>query len=247
MTQFPEQRFTVICLCNNSAITPWEINARIAGLYLANELGPEPPDEDSDATSRKNDKVVGLDERELRDKVGAFRLAVDGRIWKTVLREGTLLVIDHLNEAHPLIPMGRNRFRPQGGFFHESARFVFDRTSPELPFSLTSKWIGGTLNMVRVNLVEPTSEQLKDFTGEYQSDELSTTYRVKLSDGKLLLRVNNFGWEPLDPTVQDEFVPALRQNHDNRILRFTRNQQNEITGLTVSLWRVKDVLFRKLP
>ncbi len=99
--------------------------------------------------------------------------------------------------------------------------------------------------MDRVNLVEPTSEQLKDYTGEYHSDELSTRYRFNVSDGKLLLRVNNFGWEPLDPTVQDEFVPGVRQNHDNRIFRFTRNQQNQIVGLTVALWRVKGVSFTK--
>lgn len=245
MTQFPTQRFTVICLCNNAAITPWEINARIADLYLADQLGPPPPDEDRDAADRTHDQPVELAERELREKVGAFRLRADGRIWKVVWEDDKLLVIDHLNEPHPLIPMGRNRFRPLGGFFHESARFVFERNSPESPFSLTSKWVRGTIEMDRVDLVTPTSDELKDYIGEYQSDELSTRYRTKVSEGKLLLRVNNRGWEPLDPTVQDEFVPGIRQNHDNRVFRFTRNQQQQVVGLSVALWRVKSVMFVK--
>ena len=245
LTQFPQQRFTVICLCNNSTIKPWEINSRIADFYLANVLGPELPDADDDAASRANDKVIELDERELRDKVGAFRLRVDYRIWKIELRDGKLQVIDHLKIAHPLIPMGRDRFRPQGEFFHDSARFIFERASPKLPLSLTSKWVGGTIEMDRVNLVEPTVEQLSDYAGEYYSDELSAAYRFKISDEMLLLRVNNLGWEPLDLTVQDEFVPGVRRNHDNRIIRFTRNQQHQVVGLTVALWRVKGVSFTK--
>ena len=51
--------------------------------------------------------------------------------------------------------------------------------------------------------------------------------------------------EPLDPTVKDEFVPAIRQNHDNRIFKFLRNEQNQVAGLSVTLWRVKGVSFTK--
>ncbi len=144
-TRFPEQHFTVICLCNNSTITPWEINSRIADLYLAEHLGPEQPTNDMDAAKRAHDIVVKLDESELRDKVGAFRLRADGRIWKIVFQDGKLFVHDHLNNVHPLIPLGRNRFQPQGGFFDETARFEFTRATPELPYSMTSYWIGGTI------------------------------------------------------------------------------------------------------
>jgi len=245
MTQFPKQRFTVICLCNNSAITPWQVNAGVADMYLANEFSSEPPDADTDAANLNNDKPVELDERELRDKVGAFRLRVDGRIWKIELKDEKLMVVDHLKEAYPLIPMGRDRFRPRGGFFHESARFVFERASLESPYSLTSRWVGGTLEMDRVDLTAPNPEQLKEYEGDYYSNELFSTYRVKTSNGKLLLRVNNLGWEPLDPTVKDEFVPAIRQNHDNRIFKFVRNGQNQVAGLSVTLWRVKGVSFTK--
>ena len=38
MARFPEQRFTVICLCNSSDIAAWDIAERIADLYLADEL-----------------------------------------------------------------------------------------------------------------------------------------------------------------------------------------------------------------
>ncbi|HIE97621.1 MAG TPA: class C beta-lactamase-related serine hydrolase [Fuerstia sp.] len=245
MTQFPDQQFTVICLCNNSTIAPWQINSRIADLYLAKELEPVQKKNDSEAVRRAQDKEVELDEAKLRNKTGAFRLRADGRIWKTVFRDGQLMVIDHLNKATPLIPMGRDRFQPVGGFFHETARFEFTRTSPESPFSLTSRWNGGTVRMDRVDLVEPGSAQLTDYEGQFLSHELAATYRFRVADGKLLLRVNNLGWVPLDPTVQDQFVPGIRQNHDNRVFTFKRNQQNQVTEMFVKLWRVKGVSFAK--
>ncbi len=246
VTRFPEQHFTVVCLCNNSTITPWEINSRIADLYLADNLGPEPPSKDKDAAKRAHDNVAKLDESEIRDKVGAFRLRADGRIWKVVLQDGKLFVSDHLNNIHPLIPLGRCRFQPKGGVYHESARFEFTRASPKSPYLMTSYWVGGTLKTDRVEPVEPTQQQLNEYAGEYRSDELTASYCLKVSDGKLYLRVNNRGWEPLDPTVKDEFVAGIRQNHDNRILRFIRDEKDQITGLSVALWRVKGVAFTKV-
>ena len=245
MTQFPDQQFTVICLCNNSKITPWQINARIADLYLANDLEPVQKEFDDEAARRAADKRTKVGEAELRNKAGAFRLRADGRIWKIAFGDGGLMVVDHLNNVTPLIPMGHDRFQPDGGFFHKTARFEFKRTSPESPFSLTSRWNGGTVWTDRVDLVEPGPEQLTDYEGRFTSDELATAYRFKVADGKLWLRVNNLGWLPLDPTVQDEFVPGIRQNHDNRVFTFTRNEQNQVAEMTVKLWRIKGVSFRK--
>jgi CubicO group peptidase (beta-lactamase class C family) len=41
MIRFPEQRFSVICLCNTSTANPGRIARRIADIYLAGRLGPE--------------------------------------------------------------------------------------------------------------------------------------------------------------------------------------------------------------
>lgn len=41
MMRFPEQRFTVICLCNLSTMTPRKLAERIADLYLVDEFGLE--------------------------------------------------------------------------------------------------------------------------------------------------------------------------------------------------------------
>lgn len=247
LAHFPEQRFTVICLCNNPTISPWNINEKVADIYLSGQLGPEKPRRDKDAANRGRDRQIQVDESELLDKVGAFRLRIDERIWKIVLHDGKLMVEDHMKELVPLVPMGRNRFRPNGGFFHETARFVFERESPDQPYSLTSNWIGGTVPMDRVEIVDPTPQQLSEYAGRFYCEELSTSYRFKEVDGRLMLRVNNLGWEPLDPAIADQFILGRRQAHDNRILTFLRDDQNCVVGMSVRLFRVKGVLFTKDP
>ena len=101
-------------------------------------------------------------------------------------------------------------------------------------------------NQSRVGLdIAPIFREIEIKMCGKSGDELSATYRFKISDGMLLWRVNNLGWEPLDPTVQDEFIPGVRQNHDNRIITFSRNEQHQVVGLTVALWRMKGVSFTK--
>ncbi len=185
ITRFPDQRFTVICLSNNSEISPMQVNVRIADLCLADELGPASlPDINAEGSA--NDQVTTADPDELRDKIGAYRLRSDERIWQIVLQNGKLSVIDHLGLPHLLTPMGRNRFRPEGGFFEASARFVFERESPESPFSLTSRWTGGSIVLERVTLVTPDAKELHDFVGRYESDELVTTYRFESTKGSCI-------------------------------------------------------------
>ena len=244
ITRFPEQQFTVICLSNNESFSPSSITSQIADIYLADALEPRPP-ADAEDESRLADKVTEVDERDLQDKTGAYRLRGDRRIWKIVVDQGGLRVIDSLNRSLPLTPMGNNRFRPEGGFFDASSRLVFARSSPDQTFSLTNRWRGGSMAADRVDLVEPTKTQLNEYAGEYHSDELATTYRIKAGDARLLLRVNNFRWEPLDPTVQDEFIPGVRRLYDNRIFRFVRNDAGKVIGLSASLWRIRGVHFTR--
>jgi hypothetical protein len=84
-----------------------------------------------------------------------------------------------------------------------------------------------------------------DYTGEYFSEELSTTYRFRVKDAALWLRVGGRRWERLDPTVRDEFVSHRRHWHENRIIRFRRGETGEVIGLTISFWRVKGVDFER--
>ena len=243
MTQFPDEGWSFICLSNCSEIVAWKMNARMADLMLASRLVPLPVKPSELSTS--DQPTVQLSEAELREKVGAYRVKSTGQIWKFVIRDGALHVVDHLLDAHRLRPLSAMRFDPEGTFFYESTQFVFSRTAADSPIRLTSQWNRGQLEFENVELVEPTPDQLTQYAGLYISDELAATYRFIVCDGQLWLRVNSRRWERLDATVRDEFIPHSREPTDGRIIRFLRNGNDKVTGLSIDNYRVTAVPFRK--
>lgn len=94
-----------------------------------------------------------------------------------------------------------------------------------------------------VELVAPSAEELALYAGEYVSDELAATYRFRVQDGALWVRVGSRRWEQLDPTVRDQFTPHVRTGFDQRFWTFHRDGDGRVTGLTVSLHRTHGVEF----
>jgi hypothetical protein len=72
MTQFPEQQLTIVCLSNCDEIAAWAINCRIADLLLADCL--QPLAHRAQTPPANEQPTVELQESDLHDKVGAYRL-----------------------------------------------------------------------------------------------------------------------------------------------------------------------------
>lgn len=246
MAQFPDQEFTVICLSNNDDIASWKMNQRIADLALGDRLGPQASRTPARAASEL--PTVELKEADLRDKVGAYRMKSNGFIWRIRLQDGTLQLTDHFQATCRLRPLSATRFDPEGPGFSASTQLVFSRAVAGSPWSLTSQWDEpdhrGRLDFEAVEPVDPTPDQLKEYAGRYESDELAATYRLEVRDGRLWLRVNSRRWEPLDATVRDEFV-HVQEPADARIITFLRNEKGEVTSLSIDYYRVKGVRFTK--
>lgn len=247
MTQFPDEGWTFVCLSNCSEITAWTINARMADLLLASRLAPLPDQPSGPSTS--DQPTVQLSEAELREKVGTYRVKRTGQIWKIVIRDGAPHVVDHLLDAHRLRPLSAMRFDPEGPRFYESTQFVFSRKAADAPIRLVTQWDEpgnrGRLEFENVELVEPTPDRLTQYAGQYVSEELAATYRLIVREGQLWLRVNSRRWEQLDATVRDKFIPHIRKPTDGRIIRFLRNENDEVTGLSIGNYRVTAVRFEK--
>lgn len=243
MTQFPDEGWTFICLSNCSEISSWKMNARMSDLLLASRLAPLPNKRSRPSAS--DQPTVELSEAEFREKVGAYRVKSTGQIWKIVIRDKVLYVVDHLRDAHRLRPLSAMRFDPESPVFYDTTQFVFSRRALEAPVHLVSQWDRGELDFENVELVEPSLDQLVHYAGQYVSDELAATYRIAVRDGGLWLRVNSRRWEQLDATVLDEFIPHIREPTDGRIIRFLRNEKDEVAGLLIDKYRVTAVRFEK--
>jgi CubicO group peptidase (beta-lactamase class C family) len=245
MSQFPQQEVTVICLSNCDDITAWAMNARIADLLLGDSF-PQPPA--LAGTAAADLPTVAVPEAALRETVGAYRMKNTNLIWRIALRDGALSMIDHLNAAHRLRPLGGMRFDPEGEFY-ATTQFVFSRARADAPMSFRSVWQEpdnrGSLDLEPVQLVDPSEDELAKYAGDYESDELAATYRIRVRDKALWLRINSRRWEQLDATVRDEFIPHLREPWDGRQITFLRHENGEVRGLSAAYYRVKGVRFEK--
>lgn len=219
MLRFPEQRFSVICLCNLSNTNPTRLARQVADIYLAGQLRPEP---------EKNREFIELPLAQLRAKTGAYREAAAGSIREIFVKDGKLMVGPPAN--FQIAPVTETRFRPVHVPF--TVDFVFEknqlRIEPE-----------GQKPMLfeRVKLVSPSVAQLKEYAGEYHSEELETTYRLALEEAKLFFKQKNAPQRPLEPTVADEFRAG------GIVVRFTRDENKKISGLNVNAGRVKNIHF----
>ena len=143
----------------------------------------------------------------------------------------------------------RHSLRSRGPGFPSTAQLVYSRPAAGSPWSLTEEWDlpdnKARIEFQAVETVDPTPDQLKEYAGRYESDELAATYRLAVRDGRLWLRVNSRRWEALEATVRDEFV-HMQEPADFRIITFLRNEKGEVTGLSIDIGgRLSGVRFTK--
>ncbi len=83
-----------------------------------------------------------------------------------------------------------------------------------------------------------TPAQLKEYAGEYYSDELITTYKVMVKEGELFIK-HRYAPESLKAVGPDKFIWG-RRNID-----FTRNKKKKITGFALGIGRGGNIKFIK--
>ncbi len=223
--RFPEQRFTVVCLCNVSTAGPLNLSYRVADVLLEKELRP------STVASQPASTAAGLNPSSL---VGNYLDIRDHSLWSFTATGGNLSVRSSQGRA-ALRPAGGNQFVGPGSIVVEFAnsdgamKAIIDRDGQTL--------FTGT----RIEQVHPSEQALAPYIGSYTSKELDATYKLSIDNGSLMLRVN---WNPpvkLTPTVLDEF------DGEHMILAFRRNAQSRVSGISVFARgdRVRNLTFEK--
>src|SRR5215510_10098544 len=83
--RFPDQNFSVICLCNVNNVVPWNLTLKVADLYLADQFK-----ERQIGTAASSAK---LPIQELNNKIGIYRHEQTGNVFKVIVKDGKLMVI----------------------------------------------------------------------------------------------------------------------------------------------------------
>lgn len=150
LIRFPDERLSVISLCNAANSNPSRLAQQVADLFLAGRLAPDP--------------------------VGAG--------------------------GAPATPAARpDVSRPVGSF-------------------------------------DPSPAQLRQFAGTYFSEEIDSTYRLEVVDGKLQARVRTRPARTLEPARPDTFTASGGAEFE-----FRRDAAGNVTGFGVSAGRIRNVRF----
>src|SRR5277367_39468 len=182
LLRFPQQRFSVITLCNVGTSSPRRLANQVADIYLDGQLAPE----QHAAASAQADPQPFL---------GKYRDLQSHSVLDTSVLDGELSIYGlHFK------PSGPSRFTAA-----EGADLNFDTRNAGTMRVTLSFGDAAPQVLERFEAITPSAETLGQYAGEYKSSELEATYRFGVKDGKLTLATN---WEEpsvLSPTVRDEF------------------------------------------
>ena len=232
LMRFPDQRFSVACLCNAGSANPSRLARQVTDVFLAGQPAEETKQNPTTAEFK-------LSDQQRDEKLGLY-WSSDAADLARITQTNGKLNIAAAGGSSDLLPFGENRLRimarpgevafesPNGGSVRRLILTL--EGSPPIVYEAVKSAV-------------PTVEQLGEYAGAYYSDEIDSTYRIAVQDGKLVLQRKKY--PPL--SLQATFTDAFSTGSLLGTIRFTRDQQQRVTGFIASGGRVRNFNFVKQP
>ncbi|MEP6993127.1 MAG: serine hydrolase domain-containing protein [Acidobacteriota bacterium] len=239
LLRFPQQHFSVACLCNLGNANPSRLAYKVAEVYLGGAMTKEEKANPHETAGRVQ---LAVPSKRLQALVGTYRDPGSSEMIKLAVWDDKLTAdVDGRN--FPLAALGANRYRfegfeggsreiellPAGGAARPRLQVVtaYDGEDPERQtFEPVDPWT-------------PSAAELAPLAGSYASDEVGTTWILAAEGGKLFIRHRGVSKEPLQPMVKDTFTLEGTQ------LTLQRDAGGGVTGFLVDAGRVKGLVFRR--
>lgn len=231
LLRFPQQRFTVICLCNLAAVNPMLLAHKVADVYLEGEFPkPAPSTKGRDTTphDKSHSRKQASDPTQF---AGTYENDVHNVI-KFTTSDGQLafpgpkpLILDSTSPSH--FAIGENLIE----FDTNKSKGV---TSVKISRGANVDFTG-----VRVEVAHPDDAQLSSYAGSYHSEELDTDLTLLVENGALLMRQK---WDDpltLQALAKDEFQAA------GPVIVFRRDSSNKVTGFVMFGGRARGMQFER--
>jgi CubicO group peptidase (beta-lactamase class C family) len=231
LIRFPDQHFSVACLCNVASGNPGDLTRKVAEIYLGKEIKP------AEIAHTEPGKGVTLTAEQLTAKVGTYLNQDDDRVYRLLMKDGKLQVRPGSgDESFELKAITENQFRVAVA----PVNLTFQKTQPDSPLQFVLKWDDGKPNeFLSVPAFSPTPTQLNEYVGVYSSEEIDPLYELQVESDKLVLHRPKNKPDVLLPVTLDFFAGAIGS------IRFTRNSSGRISGFTLSTGRIKNLRFEK--
>jgi CubicO group peptidase (beta-lactamase class C family) len=217
--RLPEQRFSIICLCNLSEMQPRLLCERVLDIVLENRLGRQSEHE-----------TVDLAADELERCAAIYRNTRTGDLMRLRMDEGKLVL--GFNGKTELTPIGDGRFQ-----VGEDRLLTLEIEGASLRQRIGALGVNQVQTFERLEPCAPSASELGPFSGAYVSEELGARYCIVVEDGTLKVRQRKYSDRSLEPAFPDAF------GNDNVRLVFERGASGQVSGFKISTMRVRDVAF----
>jgi CubicO group peptidase (beta-lactamase class C family) len=117
MIRFPEQRFTVICLCNGGAVNPGALARQVADLYLADQIRPIEAGSNRAPAAPGPPQPLTLTREQLAEYTGAYYSEELDATYRLVLEDGKLSIKLRNASRGSLSSQAKDEFRLPGATF----------------------------------------------------------------------------------------------------------------------------------
>jgi CubicO group peptidase (beta-lactamase class C family) len=224
LLRFPEQHFSVACLCNLAETNPSQLTRRVADIYLAKQVTQ------ADSEKRPEEPFVSLSEPQLAKYAGLYWSAQEQEAVRIESKPDSLIAVVLPNERYELRPVAENRFQAVGA----AARFEF---APTPTGAMTLK--RGSRVYAPAPEFRPSAAQLTEFAGVYRSDEIEPVYRIVVQDGGLTLTRLKSRPDKLRPLIADYFAGEIGG------IQFVRGAGDRVSGFVLNEGRITNFRFRK--
>lgn len=238
LLRFPDQRFSVACLCN-VRIDQNQLAMRVADIYLADQLKQVAASQGS-PTAAPSD-AVKLSADELSSLAGLYWNPANDTVRRVYIKDGKLIYSRAPANESELVPLGDKRFLMLG--VRNRVELTFKSPQPGAPSRIFLTEAGRAPSVQEpVKAASYTPQQLAEFAGEYYSPELNTTYSIIPQDGKLLLRTGHWG----DFLLSPRFVDSFANPEEMGSTMFTRDVKKRISGFSIRSGKVRNLRFNKI-
>src|SRR6266851_542740 len=250
LLRFPEQHFSVACLCNLANANPEKRAEQVAEIYLGSLMKPQ---EGAVPASENTKTPTGptLTSEQMANLTGMYRNAVKENVARVSAVDGKLQ-LEIYGSKFGLRPVSQTQFLLID--FPVDAKLTFelqpDHARREMKLS-GDEMIAATYQPVTEFV--PSAGELAAYTGDFKSDELGVLYRLRVIDGKLKLVGISDSLEiprtglpmpnTLRPTVTDEFEIS----DQGSTIKFLKDGKRSVTGFSLNAGGTRGIEFLRTP
>ncbi|WP_051554599.1 serine hydrolase [Maribacter antarcticus] len=236
LTRFPDENLTVVVFSNSAEFNSGRMAHKVVDIYLKDRIKIELKKEEAKVES--NSEAATIDENVLSTYVGNFELQ-PGFIISISLNKGQLSALATGQSEVLLTQISTTEFKVEG----VEAKIEFIPNAGKNIERIKLHQGGQIMEAPRVDAFDKTSVNLSDFSGEYYSEELSTTYSFTIVNDSLVAKHSRLSDFNLNPIKDDTFNGEAW--FFGQVV-FIRDKNNMITGYKVSNGRVRNLYFEKV-